>query len=146
MLTDGSTRVHVDGKVHKPEPRGLLEASVEIDGKRLLLLTTHASIWPEERLMAARVAIERAANHDGPVVFAGDFNSECATNADIVALRGAFIDAAEALENTAPTFPSGDLAVCIDYIFLRDAKAISARVVPTDLTDHAALVVDIEIG
>jgi endonuclease/exonuclease/phosphatase (EEP) superfamily protein YafD len=80
------------------------------------------------------------------VVFAGDFNSESAADADIAALRAVFTDAAAALGATGPTFPSGSLAARIDYVFLRGARPVSARVVPTMSTDHAAVVVDIEIG
>ena len=139
MITDAGTRPHVDGKIHKPEPRGLLSAVVDLGGQDLLVLTTHASIWTEEREMAAAVIVERVLAHDGPVILAADLNTADQDATEIDMLRPALLDALAAVGADGPTFPSSALHDRIDYIWVRGLDPITAAVVPSECSDHAAI-------
>jgi endonuclease/exonuclease/phosphatase family metal-dependent hydrolase len=119
---------HLDGTIHGQEQRGLLLARCTGD---LLIVNVHASVWAAERRTMRDELAEIARHHRGPLIVAGDFNSDDPTED----LRIAGL-ADTAGGNDAPTFPSGDPIARIDRILVRGLETVAHRNTPTLLSDH----------
>jgi endonuclease/exonuclease/phosphatase family metal-dependent hydrolase len=127
------------------EPRGLLEALVDVDGTVVRVLGTHlqhdsaAGRAAQVEVVAAVAAASRE-----PVVLLGDLNAVPGAP-ELAALDGVLVDAwATAGEGPGPTFPSRRPRARIDHVLTSpDLRAVAAAVVPTDASDHRPVVVDL---
>jgi endonuclease/exonuclease/phosphatase (EEP) superfamily protein YafD len=80
-----------------------------------------------------------------PVIITGDFNSQPSSSA-IQLLKQHFVDAWDHCgSDQGLTFDSEDPSERIDYVFLREANCIDANVVPSQVSDHRPIVVDVAV-
>ena len=124
---------------------GFLEATVEIDGGRVRVFTTHLDYRADPRVRNLQVAatIARLDAIDGPMILMGDLNApphavELAPSSSGCATRG----------QTDPTpdftYPAIAPVRRIDYILASgDLRARNVRVPPIEASDHRPVVADI---
>lgn len=122
------------------EQRGLLEAEIDMNGKRLRVYNVHMGLTAEQRIAQARETLAIIGPLAGPVALAGDFNAEPDSPELRLLLEGGFADsfAGEAAE---PTFPSIAPESRIDYL-LASGKLVPVRaaVLPSAASDHRPIV------
>jgi endonuclease/exonuclease/phosphatase family metal-dependent hydrolase len=135
------------------EQRGLLQAIVEIEGRQLLILNTHLDYHRDdtERLANVSELVEIAATYGPlPTILLGDFNAT-PHSPTYNALAQKFIDAWPLFHDSAgPTSPAANPRNRIDYIFLTREpplapKPLTISVIPSDASDHLAVVAEIEL-
>ena len=136
--------------VRPGEQRGLLQSVVTIDGSELAFLCTHLDHRPDDVERLASVAeIETVAAQYAslPLVLCGDFNDQPGSRTD-VRLSQSFRDAWRiAGTGNGGTYPSEAPTRRIDYVWLKGAvQAVSAEVLTSDGSDHAALKVRLRLG
>ena len=115
----------------------------------IAIANTHWPLSAKTRLAAAATTREslKALALEKPVFLMGDFNAEPGSP-EIQSLKEDF---AVLSDETLPTWPAKDPKVTIDYIMVDKAhaekvKVISKQTLPVpDATDHAALVVEVEL-
>jgi endonuclease/exonuclease/phosphatase family metal-dependent hydrolase len=133
------------------EPRGLLEAFVDVDGSVVHVATTHLqNRSARERLAQSRRIIEVMAAGPGDTpartVLLGDMNATPGTP-EIAVLTGALVDAWPAAgRGPGLTFDAGTPHARIDYVLTSPGVAVrTARLVPADASDHYPVVADLSI-
>lgn len=128
----------------RAEPRSMVIASMA-DGLRVACVhLQHDSAPARAEQIAVLVA---QLEPDGPVVLAGDFNA--ASDApELGQLRERFVDCWQRVgRGRGATFPSRFPVRRIDYVWASSGlEPVAADVVPTDASDHRALVVDLEVS
>ena len=143
-----------DLSVQGREPRGCVRADVEIDGTRLHFFAAHLGLhWRERRRQAAQLLsadILRDAALAYPLVLVGDFNSVSNRSAVPRWLRRQLVDAAIAVRNEAPTFPSRFPLLRLDHCYVGAAiRVLSVDVLRSAevrrASDHLPLVVELEV-
>jgi endonuclease/exonuclease/phosphatase family metal-dependent hydrolase len=127
------------------EQRGLLDATVDVDGTALRLLGTHLQ-WDreEERLLQARAIV--AALDDRPTVLLGDLNTtpgsptwQCLAER----LSDAWVQVGD---GPGLTFEAEPPPRRIDYVWVGGGvHPVSARVVESVASDHSALRVEVTV-
>jgi len=134
--------------LHADEQRGMLSATVDLDGRTLTFVSTHLDFRPDPAERISNTSeIERfvSSSQDHPIIMAGDFND---TPGGPVHLRmkAHFTDAWEASgTGDGFTYSSHDPNKRIDYIYLRPKSSWhvnSAGVGSSEASDHLALVVE----
>jgi endonuclease/exonuclease/phosphatase family metal-dependent hydrolase len=116
----------------------------ELDGPTgpVTLGTTHLSFLPGWNVVQLRRAVRALRSAAGPLVLMGDLNMSPGT-----ARRASGLVPVVA----GPTFPADQPARQIDHVLLDpvvepDWRGVSGRAVPTGLSDHLALVVDLPVA
>lgn len=123
------------------EPRGLIEAVIDIKGKEISVLGTHLSLKQDERMMQTEFIVERLKQASTPKLLLGDFNAR-PTAVEMIEIFNLMKDSTDI---NAKTFPSNDPQAKIDYIFVSDdIKAYKGRVIHSYASDHLPVVVEIE--
>lgn len=126
-----SKRPIVSSKIHrlpfKPghEPRVLLEADL---GNLTVFVTHLSSKDGEDRLRQSARALEIVGQTKGPVVLLGDFNATAEEPPIRIVAEAGFTDAGAA---AGPTFNASRPRRRIDFIFVRGAEPLGARVLDT---------------
>lgn len=124
------------------EQRGLLEATVVVEGVALRVLGTHLQ-WDreDERLVQARAIT--AVLDDRPTVLLGDLNTTpgSATHEHL----GGFLQDSWALvgEGDGFTFDAEPPRRRIDYVWVGGVTPLRAHVIASPASDHSALLVDV---
>ncbi len=130
-----------EGEGYK-EQRGCLE----VETPDFICLATHWGLDQQERMGQSADLLRLAARAEAsgkPVVILGDLNA-VSVAPEIAPLRERMTDAGA---GAGPTFPADRPVRRIDYCFLpRSWRVAAARVVPSEASDHRALVVDVESG
>ena len=132
------------------EQRGLLQATVTIAGRELLLLNTHIDYRGDDAerwLNVAEIETVARANADKPIILCGDFNDTPGSRVHD-RLSKTFADVWE-LADAGPgfTFPAAEPRKRIDFIWLSRAAAIKplrAWVPTTDASDHRPVVAEFQ--
>ncbi|MDH7485655.1 MAG: endonuclease/exonuclease/phosphatase family protein [Anaerolineae bacterium] len=105
-------------------------------------------IWlglsPEERARQLEVALAFIAEHPGPALFGGDFNSTPASPVYERIARAGFVDPFIAT-GAEPLFtsPAERPASRIDFVWVRDLRPTVAEVLPSMASDHRLVVVSV---
>ena len=129
------------------EQRGLLGAVVDVNGRAVRAFCTHLQHRSRtERLAQATQIAESMAAGTGPIVMMGDLNArpgepEIAPLTDI--LDDAWVVAGD---GAGFTFNTSTPYARIDYILTSELAARSAEVLPTDASDHLAVVAELDAG
>lgn len=126
------------------EQRGLLEASLDVDGRILRVLNTHLEYgFQVERLEQAAAVTDAVRDGPAPVVLLGDLNAG-PSSPEVARLSDVLSDAwAVAGIGNGFTFDAVNPRRRIDYVMVGDGVAVgSARVLPTYASDHRPVVVD----
>lgn len=119
------------------EPRGAIVASV--DGIRVC--ATHLSIHRPEVHDQLVAVVDLLVVRPAPHLLVGDLN--LLPEEVLPAVERAGLSLADV---TAPTFPRNDPRIRIDHVAVsNDLHVVDVGVVPTESSDHCALVVDVEI-
>lgn len=103
------------------EQRGLLSATINVEGKKVTFLTTHLGLTQEERRIQVQAINKYLDTIPYPAILVGDFNAR-SNSEEVQLLTKRMIDAAYATGNEAqPTFDLPMLSSRIDYILLDQA-------------------------
>lgn len=143
------------------EPRGQLEATIDVGGTPLWFTVTHLSLVEKENALQRRFLVDRLRSVEEPFVVLGDFNLRAGVQADPRVtldplVRDAWLVAKDMSEprsrlkitNTAGyTFSSAQPSRRIDYIFLSDEMELphaqAVYTIDTQASDHLPLVAEI---
>ena len=118
------------------EPRAAIVASV--DG--ISVCATHLSIHRPEVHDQLRAVVDLLMTRPRPQVLVGDLNLRPEEVSPVVWAAGL-----ELADPRVPTFPRNDPRMRIDHVAVsRDLRIADVQVVPTDSSDHCALVVEVE--
>ncbi|MEW6228864.1 MAG: alkaline phosphatase, partial [Bacillota bacterium] len=165
-----SSRNHPLPNIHLNEPRGLLEAQIDVDGSTLNVFVTHLDVeYADSRLAQARAVVEISSRVVGPKIVMGDFNASPTGTPEIAVMLCHFndtqqvyrvlVDSTELVKEGlfardylkgGYTYDSYDPARRIDYIFTSfDIKVVgdagAARTPRTLASDHLPYVATIEL-
>lgn len=130
------------GMAEGHEPRVILAADFEIDGKMLTVVTTHFGLRHDEKLLMLQMLRELIPSNPYPVVLLGDFNVRPSSEyyPELTALLK---DTSENPELPL-SFPSHQPSCKIDYIFTSASLTSSnVRVCPVQYSDHLPLLCDL---
>ncbi|MCU1355725.1 MAG: endonuclease, partial [Acidimicrobiales bacterium] len=122
------------------EQRTVLEAEVTVDGRPLWVACTHLAVkrWNNEPQL--EFLLEHLNGRPRPLVLMGDFNRP----SDAVGPPAA--DAGLTMAKSGPTYPAGAPNRTIDHVLMSSGITVTAvEVRSTSMSDHAALVVDLEL-
>ena len=118
------------------ERRAAIVASV--DG--ISVCATHLSIHRPEVHDQLRAVVDLLMTRPRPQVLVGDLNLRPEEVSPVVGAAGL-----ELADPRVPTFPRNDPRMRIDHVAVsRDLRIADVQVVPTDSSDHCALVVEVE--
>ncbi|HTE72702.1 MAG TPA: endonuclease/exonuclease/phosphatase family protein [Actinomycetes bacterium] len=125
----------------RDEPR--VAVGAELDGPTgpVTLATTHLSFLPGWNVVQLRRAVRALRSTAGPLVLMGDLNMSPGTARRVSGLVPVV---------AGPTFPVAHPARQIDHVLLDPLeeprwRGVAGRTVPTGLSDHLALVVDLPV-
>ena len=121
------------------EPRGIIEAAVDVQGSPVHVYITHLGLNARERIRQLAAINELVAQQKGPLILMGDFNN-LPDSGEKVELDPRLVDTAAALGlHNAHTFAfySNAPDVRIDRIYVSDDMVpLSHEVLPTRTSDH----------
>jgi len=125
------------------EQRGLLEATVEVDGVAVRLLGTHLQ-WDREDERLEQAGTITGGLDDRPTVLLGDLNTTPGTPT-WHQLAGRLDDAWQLVgEGEGHTYELEPPPRRIDYVWVGGGvRAVAAQVVPSVASDHSALRVEV---
>lgn len=125
------------------EPRVILAADLDVQGRALTVIVTHFGLNESERELAAERLGMLLKETENPVIFMGDLNTT--PNSDIYCrIAELLCDCSE--DNSLPlTFSSNEPKYKIDYIFRsRELKTSNIRTNAVEYSDHLPLTVTLE--
>lgn len=165
-----SSTNHPLPNMHFNEPRGLLEAQIDVGGGTLNVFVTHLDVeYADSRLAQARAVLEISSKAAGPKIVMGDLNASPTGSPEIAVLLRHFndthqvyrvlVDSAELVKEGlfardylkgGYTYDAYDPARRIDYILTSfDIKVAAepgaARVPRTLASDHLPYIATIEL-
>ena len=130
------------------EQRGMLSATIEVNGRKLIFVATHLDYRPDPAERISNVGeIEEFVSASGtnPIIIAGDFNHTRGATVHL-GMKEMFTDSWEAAgDGDGFTYSSELPTKRIDYIYLFPKTAWSAQsadVLSSDASDHLPLVVE----
>jgi endonuclease/exonuclease/phosphatase family metal-dependent hydrolase len=148
ILQSTNTHYHM---LWPKEQRGIIQLILDINGRRVLFMTTHIDYRKDnaERLMNVNQIKDIIKQYpDMPMILCGDFN-DFPSGAVYAEMRKAFDDTWELVgQGDGLTFPSPDPKQRIDYIWISPDKSIvpiKAWVPDTQASDHRPFVADFEL-
>jgi endonuclease/exonuclease/phosphatase family metal-dependent hydrolase len=149
-----TAHAHEDMSDHRFEQRGLLHATLHIQGKNVHVIVVHLGLIASSRqrqLAQLSKYIERDIPKQDTLIVAGDFNSPIAPVRWAQATLGSTRShkpLLHALKGHA-TFPSRLPLVQLDHVFARHARIVSSHVPQgkewARMSDHLPLVVELEL-
>lgn len=108
------------------EPRGILEAVVEVKGQHIHVFNTHLALKEEELKVNIDELLDIAGKHHFPSLILGDFNAP-PEHPYLQKLKGSF----------------SNPATRIDYIFAcAQLEAVQSAVIQTNVSDHLPILAD----
>lgn len=129
-------------------PRGLLRATLDVDGQRLDVYSTHLDHRSSRaRRDQAREALGRVLRSPAPVILGGDLNATPEAAPLTVLRRGGLVDAWTVVGGTGgETAPSSDPRRRIDFVLTDTSfRALAAEVLPPGVSDHRGVRVDLAL-
>ncbi|HHY82173.1 MAG TPA: hypothetical protein GX505_05770 [Clostridiales bacterium] len=128
------------------EPRGLIEALIDVEGVPYHIYVTHLGLDPEERRKQVIYINDLISRKEGRVLLLGDFNNR-PNSREMENLDSRMVDSAAALGyNDEYTYSNWDnlSKVRIDRIYASDnIKLKSHRVMPSLISDHKRVLTQI---
>ena len=122
------------------QPRYLGVATVGIDGRKITVMVTHLALAEDKRSGQIEYIAKKVKRTDGPVILAGDFNTEQAEEIKVL-LDGTTLSQA----GSYATYPSWKAKRSLDHIFLSPELTFAEGYVLGDirLSDHLPVVAKI---
>jgi endonuclease/exonuclease/phosphatase family metal-dependent hydrolase len=124
------------------QPRGAILATVDIDGRMLSVAVTHLQHHPAhlrhlpaEAPTQLRALLSEFDTWPTPKILLGDLNLGPVNATPMLTAAGY-----EVAPN-APTFPSQEPRITLDYVAVKGADIVEAEVVAASVSDHRAVVV-----
>ncbi|MDK2811146.1 MAG: hypothetical protein PWR27_1855 [Petroclostridium sp.] len=125
------------------EPRGLIEAELDIDGKTIKVMVTHLSTQDQERPRQVEFIEKKLKETKGPKILMGDFNARPLSD-EVRRISKVMKDSAGKEYNT---FPANKPNVRIDYIFVSDEIDIkSSKPIESQASDHMPVVAEVVLN
>lgn len=122
------------------EPRSVIKAVTEIEGKEICFLVSHFGLTDNEKLNAVNKVCEIIDSVDLPLVLMGDFNMR-PDDERLIPIRERMSDSDLLCEKRGEyTFATYAPQCKIDYIFYRGLDCISAKVIKAPLSDHYPII------
>jgi endonuclease/exonuclease/phosphatase family metal-dependent hydrolase len=150
-----TAHAHEDMSDHRFEQRGLLHATLHIQGKNVHVIVVHLGLIASSRqrqLAQLSKYIERDIPKGDPLIVAGDFNSLIAPARWAQAALGSLPSARQPLLHALKghaTFPSRLPVVQLDHVFARHARMMHSHVPQggewAKMSDHLPLIVELEL-
>ncbi|MBC8244619.1 MAG: endonuclease/exonuclease/phosphatase family protein [Verrucomicrobia bacterium] len=145
-----SVENHVLKQARDGEPRGVLQAVLDVGQGRVLFAGTHLDHTNDqaERLFSQAQFDELFAKHEGlPAIFSGDFNDTPDSELH-KRMRGKWTDSWSLVgQGPGLTMTSDQPTRRIDYVWVSDMKNFKLRrayVLTTDASDHLPVVAEME--
>lgn len=127
------------------EQRGLLETEIDLGGTRLNVYCIHMGLTSDQRILQAEEAQAIIGRKTGPVVLAGDFNSDPGSPELRLLLSGGLSDCFAGVTGNL-TFPSDAPERRIDYLLYNSRLAQGpAAVIASTASDHRPIVCEFRI-
>lgn len=122
------------------EQRTVLDAEVIVDGRALSVASTHLAVRRRINGPQLRALLRILRGRPGPLVAMGDLNRRTPAVAPLVAAAGLH------LVPHGPTYPAAEPRTDIDHVITSsDVQVQTIEVRATSMSDHAALIVDLEL-
>ncbi|MEW6066285.1 endonuclease [Desulforamulus profundi] len=126
----------------KGEQRGLLEAEIQLDHRRINFFCTHMGLNREERLEQAQAIVSIISQTSCPVILVGDFNDE-RTSREYRLITSVLLDATSAVGGFK-TYPSNQPEEQIDFVFISpEWRVLTAFPIESDASDHLPVLVEL---
>lgn len=124
-----------DLSVARREPRGALEAHIDVGGRALAVIVTHLGLRPRERRLQVHRLLDVAVAADGdrPVVLLGDINEWYPRGRALAWLHAHFGE-----PPSAATFPARRPILALDRIWVRPARLLASFAVHRSALARAA--------
>lgn len=134
---------HLDS--FEKEQRGLLKATIQVDGVSVHFYTTHLGLTPEERTLQVQQVMQLVSQQKGPSIIVGDFNAWSLSKA-MKPILSEYWDAF-AKKSFANTSNSKFPYQRIDYILAKADRVqfSSQKVLRTKASDHLPIVANIAL-
>lgn len=127
------------------EPRCIIKAVAEINGKEVCFLVCHMGLSNAERINAVKSLCNIIDSIDLPIILTGDFNT-FPEDKVLEPIYERLIDADEKADKKGVfTYASYSPEIKIDYIFYRGIKCIKSCVIEKIYSDHFPIISDFEI-
>lgn len=127
------------------EPRCVIRAVIEIDGKDICFMNCHMGLSDGERIEAVKTICELIDSTDLPIILTGDFN----TTPDDTVLNPIYdrlLDSDEKAVNKGMyTYASYLPENKIDYIFYRNLECAYSEVITEIYSDHFPIIAEFKI-
>ncbi|MBQ3005179.1 MAG: endonuclease/exonuclease/phosphatase family protein [Clostridia bacterium] len=127
------------------EPRCVIKAIAEIDGKDICFLVCHMGLSDKERKEAVKTICALVDGTDLPIILTGDFN----TTPDDDVLEPIYKRLKDSDENAKHkgvfTYASYYPEIKIDYIFFRGLKCRYSGVITKIYSDHFPIIAEFEV-
>lgn len=107
----------IDLSVTRREPRGAIDADLEVEGRALRVVVTHLGLRPGERLQQVERLLAALGSSDGPTIILADANEW----RPLVALRRRLRHFGY---RSLPTFPAGLPILALDLVLVQPAAAL----------------------
>ncbi|WPO97691.1 endonuclease/exonuclease/phosphatase family protein [Pseudomonas sp. HR96] len=141
-----------DVSVHGTEQRGLLHSVLAVPGQpEVHTICAHLGLREGHRQQQMQLLCELMDSlpADAPVIVAGDFNDWRQRGDAILARCGLREVFSEAQGRPARSFPARWPLLCLDRIYLRNARAVAPQVLSrkpwSHLSDHVPLAVEVHL-
>ena len=127
------------------EPRGLLQASMDVGGRPLTVFCTHWGLTPGQRRQQSRVTLSKVLATGGEIVLCGDLNaSRPSVEVDSLLEMGALTDSGP---SAGKSYPTNYPVVKIDYVLTsRSVIVVGSELLSSDASDHLPLLVSLSIA
>lgn len=125
------------------EPRCILKAVVDCEGKELCVMVIHVGLVQQEQTWAMEKLCKVIDETDLPIVIVGDFNMT-PENEFLAPVRERLFDTAELIKEDLRSYPSDRPEIKIDYIFTRGLKVTYADIPQICAADHCPYIAEIE--
>lgn len=113
---------------------------VTVDGRSLQVCSAHLELVSRTNIVQLERVVATMAARPGPAVLMGDLNRPTRLVAPVTAAVGL-----ELLADDEPTHPASAPVRRIDHVATRGARVVAHRVAELAVSDHRALVVDVEL-
>lgn len=124
------------------EPRCVIKAVIEIDGKEICFLICHMGLSDKERIEAVKTICRLIDNTNLPIILTGDFN----TTPDDDVLSPIYERLCDADDKAGKkgvfTYASYSPEIKIDYIFYRGLECVSSEVITEIYSDHFPIIAE----
>ncbi|HPT78863.1 MAG TPA: endonuclease/exonuclease/phosphatase family protein [Candidatus Atribacteria bacterium] len=134
---------------NKLEPRGLIEAEIDVDGIEIKVFVTHLGLDAKERMKQIRFINDRIAQNSKRTIFMGDFNNRLDSPemehlspdlADAAVFMSRDDQSTYSLYQETPSFR-------LDRIYVsQDLSIVDYTILPSQVSDHARVIVTVDLN